>query len=152
MATPPQWIIVSSSQGKILFVFSLPLTRNWMRINCRKFLALCSVSCVLSKLPLNDIIWVIKHLSFKMQIILRVELYCPLKPSSKRKVRCVKGGGRGIEHEEANFDHHFLLLVGQRSILQQNTSAQNMKQHRHSKLRGPGLSNRNGIEVSGRRR
>lgn len=46
-----------------------------------------------------------------MQIILKeLSLYCPLKLSSKCKVSCVKGGGRGIEHEEANFGPPFLAL------------------------------------------
>ena len=38
-------------------------------------------------------------------------------------------------------DHHLLLLAGQRSIPQQNTSVETMKQHWHTRFRAPGLSN-----------
>lgn len=46
-----------------------------------------------------------------MQTLLKeLSLYCPLKLSSKCKVSCVKGGWRGIEHEEANFGPPFIAL------------------------------------------
>ena len=53
----------------------------------------------------------LKHLLFKMQTLLKeLSLYCPLKLSSKRKVSCVKGGRREIEHKEANFGPPFIAL------------------------------------------
>ena len=43
-----------------------------------------------------------------------------------------------------SLDHHLLLLAGQRSIPQQNTSVETLKQHWHTRFRAPGLSNMRG--------